>query len=164
MVKVKIEVPAHVAEYLVGKYYDPEAGCVRFPSGLDIYILIWDLLRKRPAEAPVDTGNLEFALPDRREGKNPETYNYLSKRAGKQLAEKMRRMMMAEIHDFMDENKHAEGIPFKDSAYRFICKYGIESITEDALLKNYQRWRNDTRRRYKRNYIFRKDKKKAKMN
>ena len=159
MVKVRIDVPAPVAEYIRGKYYDPEVGCVRFPSNLDIYILIWDLLKKRPADAPMDSGNMEFALPDRREGKNPETYNYLSQRAGKQLGEKMRRMMMAEIHDFMDECKHAEGTTFKDSAYRFICKYGIESITEDALLKNYQRWRNGARRRYKRNYVFRDSKK-----
>lgn len=159
MVKIRIEVAPPVAEYIRGKYYDPEAGCVRFPPGLDIYILIWDLLKKRPSDAPIDTGNLEFALPNRREGKDPETYNYISQRAAKQLGEKLRKMMMAEIHDFMDENKHAEGITFKDSAYRFICKYGIESISDDALLKNYQRWRNETRRRYKRNYVFRESRK-----
>ena len=164
MVRVKIDVKPHVAEYIRGKYYDPEVGCVRFPPGLDIYILLYDLLQKRPANSPIDTGNLELALPDRREanhagGKDPQTYNYLSDRSQKRLGKKMELMMWAEIHDFMDENKHAGGITFKDSANEFICKYMIESISEDALLKDYQRWRNEKRRRYKRNYTFRQPKK-----
>lgn len=160
MVTVKIQISDYVAEYIRGKYYDPQAGCVRFPSGLDIYILIYDLLQRRPDGAPLDRGNLEFALPDRREGnmpfgKNPETYNYLSKRSAKMIGEKLNLMMWAELHDFMDENKHAFGIRFKDSVFTFLRKYDIESISEDALLKNYQRWRDKLRRRTKRGYKFR---------
>lgn len=161
MVKVRIQTAPHIAEYIRGKFYDPTAECVIFPRSLDIYILIYDLLQKRPVDAPVDSGNLEFALPDRREanragGKDPQTYNYLSARSQKRLGEKMERMMWAEVHDFMDEKKHAEGVTFKDSANEFICKYMIESISEDALLKHYQRWRDKTRKRYKRNYTLRK--------
>lgn len=65
MITVRISVEQHVAEYIRGKYFDHESGTVRFPAGLDIYILIYDLLRKRPASCPVDSGNLEFALPER---------------------------------------------------------------------------------------------------
>lgn len=155
MITVKIDIIPYVAEYIKGKFYDPEKGCVRFPSGLDIYILIYDLLQKRPSDASVDTGNLEFALPVRREGKNPETYNWLSGRSAKMLGDKMRLMMWAELHEFMDENKHAEGISFKDSAFIFLRKYGIESISDDALLKNYQRWRDKLRRNMKRGYVRR---------
>lgn len=152
MMTVKTKVEPHVAEYIRGKYFDSEAGFVRFPSTLDIYILIYDLLQKRPADRPVDSGNLEFALPERREGKDPATYNYLSARAQKMLADKMRLMMWAELHDMMDENKHLQGIQFKDSAFIFLRRYGIESISEDALLKNYQRWRDKQRRKKKRGY------------
>ncbi len=152
MITVKITVEQHVAEYIRGKYYDCEAGTVRFPSALDIYILIYDLLTKRPSCCPVDSGNLEFALPERREGKDPAYYNYLSERAQKVLADKLRLMMWAELHDFMDENKHINGIQFKDSVFLFMSKYGIEGITEDALLKNYQRWRDKLRRKKKRGY------------
>ena len=161
MIKVKIDITPYVAEYIKGKYFDPGNGCVRFPSDLDIYVMIYDLLQKRPPGCSIDTGNLEFTLPDRREanqagGKNPETYNYLSRRSAKQLESKMRRMMWAELHDYMEEMKHGEGIQFKDSAYRFLRKYDIESISEDALLKNYQRWRDKLRRSMKRGYTFRK--------
>lgn len=157
MITVKIQVDQHVAEYIRGKYFDHEAETVRFPSALDIYILIYDLLQKRPINAPLDSGNLEFALPDRREanmagGKSPEQFNYLSARAAKRLGDKMRLMMWAELHDLMDENKHIKGIQFKDSVYQFMCRYGIESISEDAMLKNYQRWRDKQRRTAKRRY------------
>lgn len=152
MITVKISVEPSVAEYINGKYYDYEAGAVRFPPSLDIYILIYDLLQKRPVSNPVDTGNLEFVLPQRREGKDPVSFNYLSARAQKMLGDKMRLMMWAELHDFMDENKHISGIQFKESAFLFMRKYSIESIGEDALLKNYQRWRDKQRRRKKRGY------------
>lgn len=152
MMTIKLTVDSHIAEYIKGKYYDPDYGCVRFPASLDIYILIYDLLSKRPATCPIDSGNLEFMLPDRREGKNPEIYNYLSQRAQKLLEDKMRLMMWAELHDLMDENKHIKGIQFKDSVFIFMSKYGIESISEDALIKNYQRWRDKLRRKNKRKY------------
>lgn len=157
MITVKIQVEQYVAEYIRGKYFDPEVGAVRFPSKLDIYILVYDLLQKRPVNCPLESGNLEFALPDRRDanmagGKSPEQFNYLSARAAKRLGDKMRLMMWAELHDLMDENKHLKGIQFKDSVFQFLCRYGIESITEDALLKNYQRWRDKQRRTTKRRY------------
>lgn len=152
MITVKATVEPHVAEYIRGKFYDREARVVRFPPTLDIYILIYDLLQKRPATNPVDSGNLEFALPERREGKDPLTYNYLSGRAQKILSDKLRLMMWTELHDLMDENKHINGIQFKESVFLFMRKYNIESITEDALLKNYQRWRDKQRRKKKRGY------------
>lgn len=155
MITVKISVEPYVAEYIKGKFFDAEAGAVHFPAELDIYITIWDLLQKRPITSPVDVGNLEFCLPDRREGKNPEVYNYLSQRSAEILANKMRLMMWAELHDYMDENKHINGIQFKESVYVFMRRYGIEAITEDAMIKNYQRWRDKQRRKKKRAYTRR---------
>ncbi|MDE6235355.1 MAG: hypothetical protein K2M56_06360 [Muribaculaceae bacterium] len=153
MISTSIYCDSHVAEYIRSKFYDPSVGAVRFPANLDVYHLLWDLLQKRPASAsPIDAGNLVIALPDRREGKNPEYYNYLSARATKVLVGKLRQMMWAELHDFVDEGKHALGRQFKDSIFIFMTRYGIESISEDALWKNYQRWRYKIRRRSKRAY------------
>jgi hypothetical protein len=150
---VKISVDQYVAEYIIGKYYDHEIGAVRFPPSLDIYVLIYDLLQKRPVACPVDTGNLELALPCRREGKSPSSFNYLSARAQKMLSDRMKVMMWAELHELMDENKHLKGIRFNESVFIFMCKYDLHSISEDALLKNYQRWRDKLRRFRKRSYV-----------
>lgn len=152
MVEVKLQVTPYVAEYISGKYYDEEIGCVRFPSTLDISVLIYDLLAKRPTGCVVDRGNLTIALPCRRQGKSPQYYNYLCSRSQKLLAKRMRTMMWAELHELMDENKHLRGIQFKETVFCFMRKYGIESISEDALLKNYQRWRDRIRRNLKRGY------------
>lgn len=155
MTTIKIFVDEYVAEYIRGKYFDATQGAVHFPDSLDIYVTIYDLLQKRPATSPVDAGNLEFCLPDRRKGKNPDVYNYLSERSAKILGNKMRVMMWAELHDFMDENKHVNGIQFKESVYVFMRRYCIDAITEDALIKNYQRWREKLRRNKKRSYTRR---------
>lgn len=156
MITTSINCEAYVAEYVTAKYFDPEVGAVHFQSTSDIYHLLWDLLQKRPrGVSPVDEGNLKLALPDRRAGKDPAYYNYLSERASKMLAGKLRLMMWAELHDFVDEGKHALGRQFKDSIFLFMTKYGIESITEDALWKNYQRWRYKTRRKLRRAYTRR---------
>ena len=152
MITVKIAGEPYVAEYIAGRYFDPEAGAVRFPAGSDIYHLIYDLLAKRPEDHPVDRGNLELCLPARRQGKDPETYNYLSLRASRILEKRMRTLMWAELHEAMDEGKHLSGMQFKEIAYIFLRKYGMESITEDGLLKNYQRWRDKLRRSKKRGY------------
>ena len=165
MVKVKISVPEYIAEYIQGKYYDSTEVAVRFPANLDLYVAIYDLAERRPVSCPVDSGNLEFCLPDRREanmagGKNPESYNYFSAASQKKLADRMKVMMWAELHDLMDTNKHLEGIQFKETIYYFVRRYCIESITEDALFKNYQRWRyKQSRRNKRRQYTSRNNKK-----
>lgn len=157
MTTVKIDIDAAVAEYIRGRYYDSEVGAVRFPPSSDIYFTIYDLLLKRPTTNPVDSGNLEFVLPDRREanyagGKDPKTYNYISKHGAAILCGRFRSLMWAELHEFMDEEKHLKGTQYKDAVHLFMCKYSIESLTDDAMLKNYQRWRDKLRRRQKRGY------------
>ena len=166
MITVKIQVPDHVAEYIRGKYYDRDRGCVVFPPSLDIYVKIYDLMQKRPASNPVDTGNLEFMLPDRRAaneqgGKSPEDYNYFSAESAKRLGRRMEVMMFAELHEELDENKHLHGIQFKETIYYFVHRYAIESISEDALFKNYYRWRRkQARKKAKRGYVRKKSSRK----
>ena len=157
MMTTKISVEPYVAEYARGKYFDDKTCSVKFPSSLDLYVLIWDLMQRRPVDCPVDRGNLEFCLPDRRQGKAPEIYNYLSERSAKVIERKLKLMLWAELHEFIDEQKHLHGVQFKESVYIFMTRYGLESITEDALLKHYQRFRDRTRRRSKREYIRRKN-------
>ena len=55
--------------------------------------------------------------------------------------------MRAELHDLFDENKHVYGIDYINSAWYFLRKYCIESLSVEALLKDYQRWRRKMRRK-----------------
>lgn len=152
MVTTKITIEAHLAEYCWSKFSaDPDGAPVKFPDNLDIYHLIYDLLEKRPINSSRDQGHLEIILPDRREGdlaggKSPERFNYLGIRSQKILNKKIKLMMRAELHDLIDENKHKFGIDQIQSVHYFMKKYCIESITEEALQKDYQRWRDNIRR------------------
>ena len=103
MITTKIEVPPHLCEYIRGKYCNLTSDPVRFPDNLNIYHVIFDLLQKRPSEAPVDRGNLEICLPERSIGKSPVTYNYLGLRSQVIISRKIELMMWAELHEYLDE-------------------------------------------------------------
>lgn len=151
MITSRLQVEPYVAEYAKGKYWDPAVDAVRFPDTTDIYVTVYDLMSRRPGSA-IDRGNLEIALPDRRDanmagGKSPEHFNWFSERAARVISDRLKVMMWAEVHDYMTEQKHVHGIQYKDSVYAFLTRYGIESISEDALIKNYYRWRERLKRR-----------------
>lgn len=159
MIATKINIKQHLAEYCYGKFSLCTNNPVSFPDNYDIYHTIHNLMTKRPINCPVDSGNLEIYLPNRRKqdgesvGKDPLVYNYLGHRAEKIIERKIEVIMFAELHDTLDENKHCFGMDFIETIYEFMTKYQINAITEDALLKNYYRWREVIRRKkIRRNY------------
>lgn len=150
MITVKIKVPPHLCEYLVGRFGNFDMNNpIRLPDSLDLYHLLFDLLEKRPVTCQVDSGNLELVLPERSVGKRPESYNYLGVRSQQIIVRKIEIMMWAEAHDLIDEQKHVYGVDYKDAVHLFMTKYAILSISEDAFVKNYYRWRGKVRRKEK---------------
>lgn len=150
MVTTKVDIKEHLAEYIQGKYNECMSGPVSFPDKSDLYHIIYDLLEKRPVCSHSDKGNLELVIPDRRFGKSPETYNYLGVRSCRIISQKIEILFWAELHSLIDENKHQYGIQYIETVAYFMRKYGIQAITEDALLKNYYRWRDKVRKKSKR--------------
>lgn len=146
----KITIKNHLQEYIIGKFYDEEKVAVRFPDSIDLYHTIYDLLEKRPMNIHRDCGNLEIFLPERSTGKKTSVYNYLGYRSVLIIQKKIETMMFAELHDLLDEQKHRYGIEYINTIHAFACKYSITSISEDAFLKNYYRWRNTIRKKNKR--------------
>jgi hypothetical protein len=152
MVTTRILVKPHLKEYVCGKYNQFSSEKVMFPDNSDIYHLIFDLTEKRPANVFFDSGNLEIVLPHPRGSKQPEVYNYLSSRSQKMIGEKLELMFWADIRTYIDFERHKNGTSYIDSIFLFMKKYGIISITEDAILKNYYRWRKKVRISEKRGY------------
>ncbi len=152
MITTKITITPYLAEYIIGKYNHCNKGEVRIPDSSDLYHIIWEYMSRRPAEVPVlESGNLEIALPDRRAGKDPAVYNYLSVRAVKGIELHIKNMFNQELHsELMDNDRRGHFLDNIDVVHKFLCTYGIESISEDALLKNYYRYREALRQRKKR--------------
>lgn len=152
MVTTRIQITPYLAEYIKGKYSNFTSAPIQLPTDSDMYHVLWSLMMKRPDNAPLrDDGNVEFALPNRRVGKDPEYYNYLSPRSAKIIERSVERLFNQELHQVLDDNMSAGRLyDNKDVVLQFMYTYSIDSISEDALLKNYYRWRDKVRKRFKR--------------
>ena len=165
---VGIHIEPYLAEYVSKKFKnDPKTGAVKIPYTTDLYFVVWNLMAK-PREASMAMGvedaaaNLRIHLPNRRHGseelpgKNPAYYNYLSPSSAKQIEAAVRLMFNFELHRLLMENEE-QGRPRKnlDLVYDFIRDYQLKSVTPDALLKNFYRYRNricpKKPRKYKKN-------------
>lgn len=152
MITTSIMITPYLAEYLREKYNNGADEPIRIPDNTDLYHVIWTLMaRRHQNQSPVDNGNLTIVLPDRRIGKDPQVYNYLSPRAAKVIENEVRRMFNRDLHTAMDENDlNGHELNNLDIVHKFLCSYCIDSITEDALLKNFYRWRENIRKRKRR--------------
>jgi len=155
MITTKITITPYLAEYMLGKYNNGADEAMKIPDPSDLYHLIWQLMSKRPKDCTgMDNGNLEIILPCRREGKNPQYYNYLSERSARMIENKIKQEFNEELHSMISDNAE-RGREYLDIEVvnMFMCNYCIESVTEDALLKNHQRWKENIRKmRVRRNY------------
>lgn len=152
--ETKITLTPYLAEYLIHKFGNGPGTAIVIPDSDDLYHLIWDLMSIRPADVtPIDTGNVTIKLPDRRLGKDPQYYNYIKPRYQFLIDAKVRRLFNAELHQMLDEN-HAHGHLENNLnlVVRFLGSRCITSVTEDALLKNYYRWRENNRKKKRRAY------------
>jgi len=156
MITTRINVKPHLKEFVIGKFNQFSDKPVRFPDQMDIYHQIFDLMVKRPTYCPVDSGNLEIILPDRKSYKHPKTYNYLGIRAQRLIEKKIENMFWSEFRDYIEHERNKKGTYYIDITVQFLKKYGISSISEDALIKHYYRWRRKTRNYEKRVYNYKK--------
>jgi hypothetical protein len=149
MITTKIQIKPHLAEYAKQKYSIPGKEYILLSDTEYLYHVLCNLMSKRPENAHIDTSNLEIALPHQSRGKAPETYNYITASGAKNIEKKLNRLFWAEMHEFVDEHVNTHGEPINETVFLFKNKYGIESITEDALIKSYYRWRSKIRTKIK---------------
>jgi len=144
MVTTRIHIKPHLKEYLSGKYQSPDK-YIHFPDRLEIYHTIFNLTEKRPVNCPIDAGNVEIALPYPVSYKQPKTYNYLSAQSQKKIEKIIEIMFWSDFRQYIEFGRNKTGSSFSNLVYEFRKKYGINSISEDALIKHYYRWRKKTR-------------------
>ncbi len=151
MVTTRIFIKEYLKEYLIGKYNGGEVGPVRIPPHSELYELLYNLVAKRPVGV-VDEGNLELALRHRRACKDPRVYNWYSQRHQRMIERKVKVQMRAEFHDYVDYRHHRHGLTYIDAISDFMAKFGITSISEETLVKDYQRYRDRMRPHVRRQY------------
>lgn len=149
MITVLINVKEYLAEYARSKFSVDGESYIQFQDSDYMYHVVYNLMSKRPDNVPLDSGNIEIALPHCSRGKDPETYNYICKSGQSIIEKKLTRLFFAQMHDFIDEQVHDFGQPINESVFLFMSNYNIDSISEDALVKSYYRWRAKIRKRIK---------------
>lgn len=158
---VSIRIEPYLAEYISEKYgRDTTTGGVKIPCSTDLYFCVWEHMSKQRSNQPdVSDGNLSIHLPFRKAGvscspwKDPAYYNYLSVSAAKEIENQIRRMFNFELHRVLLENEEfGRQRRNLDIIYEFIRTYKLKSISSDALLKNYYRFRNRLRPKKIRQY------------
>ena len=154
-----IKIEPYLAEYVIGKYGVETNEAVNIPCNTDLYHCIWEnMSRQRANQSVPKDGNLRILLPCRKAGngipwKDPAYYNYLSLAASKEIETQIRRMFNFELHRVLLENEEFGRTRRNlDVIYDFIHTYQLKSISSDALLKNYYRFRNRLRPKKVRQY------------
>ena len=158
---VTIRIEQYLAEYISAKYCKNDAtGGIKIPCNTDLYFCVWEnMARQRSNQPDVLDGNLRIHLPFRKAGtacspwKDPAYYNYLSPAAAKEIEIQIRRMFNFELHRVLLENEEfGRRRRNLDVIYDFVHAYRLKSISSDALLKNYYRFRNRLRPKKTRKY------------
>ena len=159
-----ISVAPYLAEYAKKKFVlNRNNGGLVIPPMSDLYHCVWHHMSRPPREFDCSkSGNLKISLPCRRsstdEGpwKDPAYYNYLSSTAAHNIETCLRRMFNYEFHAVMIENDE-QGRPMRqiEVVEDFINRYQLQSISSDALLKNYQRYRRRIHPKRPRRYVRR---------
>ena len=135
-----ITIEPYLAEYISEKYgTSPKNGGVKIPYTSDLHFCIWEHMSKCHAnQTPY---------------KDPAYYNHLSPAAIKEIEAHIRRMFNFELHRVLLENEEFGRKKRNiDIVHDFIHAYNLKSISSDALLKNFYRFRNKLRPKQTRKY------------
>lgn len=144
MYTIRFFVKPHLASYMYHRYKKTvESGAIRLPYNSILYHTLHQLTTRRPSgKVPREKGNLALILPFSSIGKSPATYNYLSEQSILTLEMAIDVQMKMELYEFIRFNKFRKGIMYMTSARLFQNKHQMWDITEEALIKSYQRWRD----------------------
>ena len=154
-----IRITPYLAEYAVRKFHvDERTGAICIPETSDLYHVVWNGMTKpRRGDIP-EEGNLQILLPKRREGKNPAYYNRMSSQSVKAFDRSLRIIFNFEYHHFLlDHDRNGTRRNIIDLVDEFICKYNLASVSSDALVKNWQRYRQRISPHPKRKYTKKSD-------
>lgn len=153
-----INIEQYLAEYAATKFKQHNDGGIVIPCSSDLYHCVWEHMAIKKANQREQHGNLLIHLPSRRSsseyaGKNPVYYNYLSDAAATDIEKCLRLMFNFELHRMLLENEEFGHVSKNiDLIIDFRHAYSLKSISEDALLKNYYRYRNRIKSKKTRHY------------
>lgn len=144
-----IKVDAYLEEYAKNCFASGLGdGSVKFPYTSTMYhCLVEGMSKQVPSGGGARDGNLMVVLPsaDTADGgpvKNPRWYRYVTQRAAALINAALKRRFYYEfLTEMMRNELQGRPVPHLTLVRRFLRRNGIRSLSEDALLKKFQRYR-----------------------
>lgn len=155
MVTVTFAIKPYLAKYMYVRYglsseplsHNNPPSMLPIPIHLSHLTPIYHFLHQLSVPHPQgvswkEIGNITFVLPNPRQGKNPEVYNYFGQDSIFIIENEIEVEMKAELYSFLLENKFKNGVMYIKSMHEFVVKYDmVESVEEESLMRGFQRWR-----------------------
>ncbi len=142
-----LAVADHLAEYARRRFrLDRRTGAIIIPRNFDLWHCLWHVMQKAPRGGRVAKGgNLLVRLPNRQhkggmEGKDPAWWNYVSPRGSKLVERQLRRLYYFDFHSWMLDSGRSSQMQC-ERVRTFMRRWGTSPDHEDALLKEWQRYR-----------------------
>ena len=147
MITVTIAVKPHLAAYVYVRFaHCVHSDAIRLSSSTTLYHCLAQLTVKRPKGISWnDTGNLTFALPHPRIGKDPQVYNYLGADSVRIIEQEIDTLLKMDLYSRLLRDKYQHGKSYTKSLIAFMEEYRIDDANEHALMKAFQRWRKASR-------------------
>ena len=159
MVTVTFAIKPYLARYMYVQYgqsleiqsQSNSSSKLPIPIHLTHFTLIYHFLQQLSTPHPQgvswrESGNICFVLPQPRNGKNPEVYNYFGQDSIYIIEKEIEVEMRVALYSFLLENKFKNGIMYKRSLELFVIHYNmVELVEEESLMRVFQRWRKITK-------------------
>ena len=147
---VRLKVQPFLAEYARRRFERDElTGALLIPRSFDLWHCLWQVMQKPPrgGRVTVADANLAVRLPWRRRqegevGKDPAYWNYISPEGQRQVEQQLRRLYYYDLHQWMLHPRQGRHLQ-RDLIRQFMQRWGTNLDHEDALLKNWQRYRKN---------------------
>ena len=158
MISITLSIKPYLAQYMYVRYEQyltsrasgvspQQLVPIKLSHSMPVYQLLYHLTVARPNNVPLkEMGNISFMLPAPRNGKSPQTYNYIGHASLLAIQREIETEMRTELYEYLLKNKFTKGIMFKKSMHQFVERYGMEeTVEEETLMRAFQRWRKQVK-------------------
>lgn len=143
---IRLALKPYLAEYLIKTYPADEPGMVKLPPTLNLYEVILSNMHGIDKEmTDVDGWNAEIILPNPSQSSNRRLtckYYGVCGQGRIRISRAVYVLYWSDCHSYLEHRINVHGDTIIDAIYGFIDSRNLTLSTEEAIRKNYQRWRS----------------------
>ena len=145
MQTIRLAIKPYLAEYLIKTYPSGEPGIVKVPPTLNLYeVILSNMHGLKKEKADMDRWNVEIMLPNPSQSSSRrltcKRYG-VSGQGSIRISRSIYALYWSDCHSYLEHRINVHGDTIIDAIYGFLDSRGLTLSTEEAIRRNYQRWR-----------------------